>query len=360
MENKFINHSPIIKKRFSVLVIDDEQANVNLLSKILAEKGYEVRPATNPIFALQSALSKPPDLILLDVKMPELDGFTFCRKLKEDPRTTGVPIIFVSALHEAKDKIKAFNVGGVEYVTKPFKDAEVLVRVQTQLEVHQMRTKLESLVQERTVALQNSEERFRDFVENTTNLITRVNGNGKIIYVNHVAQKVFGMPPDKCVGLSAFSFIDKRDRKRTEEWFDQCVKKRVKNSSIENRQVSRKGKTSDMVWTVNFHYDKDAGVKHINFIAQDITEQKKLKQRLQQAQKMESIGNLAGGIAHDFNNLLFPIIGFADMLKEDLSPDSPEYECAQEIFNAGKRADSQQLIPDKRGIKIAQTIFLES
>ncbi|MCP3871991.1 MAG: response regulator [Desulfobacteraceae bacterium] len=338
MKNKFFNRSLITEKRFSILVIDDEQANVNLLGKILAEKGYEVRPATNPNFALQSSLSKPPDLILLDVKMPELDGFTFCRKLKEDPRTSGIPIIFVSALHDAKDKIKAFNVGGVDYLTKPFHDAEVLVRVQTQLELQQMRTKLESLVQERTVALRNSEERFRDFVENTTNLITRVDRNGNIIYVNHVAQKVFGMPPDKCIGLSAFYFIDKRDRKRTEEWFDRCVKNRLNNSIIENRQVSRNGKISDMVWTVSFHYDKDARVKHINSIAQDITEQKKLKHRLQQAQKMEAIGNLAGGIAHDFNNLLFPIIGMSEMLLEDLPEDSLEYENAEEIYHAGKRA----------------------
>jgi len=155
-------------------------------------------------------------------------------------------------------------------------------------------------VKERTLALRNSEERFRDLAENTNNLIIRVDGKWNIIYVNHVAREVFGIPPDKCIGLSAFSFIYKRDRKRTEEWFAQCVKNRLNSGIIENRQVGRNKKISDMIWTVTFHYDEDDKVKYVNSIAQDITEQKRLEARLQQAQKLEAIGTLAGGIAHDY------------------------------------------------------------
>ena len=122
-----------------ILIVDDETPNLHLLSELLGREGYHVRPANNPQLALDSALGQPPKLILLDVRMPEMDGFEVCRRLKQDERTRDIPILFVSALQDVEDKVRGFEAGGVDYITKPFQEAEVLARVDTHLTIHRLR-----------------------------------------------------------------------------------------------------------------------------------------------------------------------------------------------------------------------------
>lgn len=121
------------RSKANILIVDDTPANLRLLTGILTEQGYKIRAAPNGTLALRAALSDPPDLILLDIMMPEMDGFAVCAQLKSDERTRDIPVIFLSALSEAMDKLKAFSVGGVDYVTKPFQTVEVLARVETHL-----------------------------------------------------------------------------------------------------------------------------------------------------------------------------------------------------------------------------------
>lgn len=128
-----------------ILVVDDTQANLQLLSGMLKERGYKVRPAPSGAIALQAAQSAPPDLILLDINMPEMDGYQVCTQLKNDERTADVPVIFISALNETMDKVRAFSVGGVDYVTKPFQFEEVNARVTAHLKLRRMQVDLESL-----------------------------------------------------------------------------------------------------------------------------------------------------------------------------------------------------------------------
>jgi adenylate cyclase len=129
--------------RGDVLIVDDNPANLSLLSAMLVERGYEVRAAINGAMALKAANAAPPDVILLDVSMPEMDGYEVCRRLKADDLTRAIPIIFVSALDALRDKVAAFEAGGVDYVTKPFQLREVLARVGTQLLLHRQRKELE-------------------------------------------------------------------------------------------------------------------------------------------------------------------------------------------------------------------------
>jgi DNA-binding response OmpR family regulator len=103
-----------------ILVIDDSVDDLRFLTKTLTEQGYQVRGVTKGLSALKAAQLKPPNLILLDIRMPEMDGYEVCRRLKANPLTATIPVIFLSALHEIADKIKAFELGGVDYVTKPF------------------------------------------------------------------------------------------------------------------------------------------------------------------------------------------------------------------------------------------------
>jgi CheY-like chemotaxis protein len=140
-----------------ILAIDDKPDNLKLLSWILEAQGYEVRTAIDGALALSAALSDPPDLILLDIMMPEMDGYEVCERLKADERTRDIPILFLSALGQTADKVKAFSVGGVDYVTKPFHAGEILARVSTHLAVRQLQKQLEAAnqaLEERNAELQ--------------------------------------------------------------------------------------------------------------------------------------------------------------------------------------------------------------
>ncbi len=117
----------------NILIVDDTPENLTVLRRILTEQGYRVRPALSGEIALKTIQTDPPDLILLDIVMPGMDGLEVCRKLKEGEETREVPIIFISALNEIEDKMRAFSQGGVDYISKPFQKEEVLARVKTHL-----------------------------------------------------------------------------------------------------------------------------------------------------------------------------------------------------------------------------------
>ena len=126
----------------NIILVDDTPANLQLLTGMLKERGYKVRPVPSGKLALQAAKNDPPDLILLDVMMPEMDGYEVCERLKADDRLKEIPVIFISALNETMDKVRAFGVGGVDYVTKPFQFEEVNARVSTHLQLQRQRRKL--------------------------------------------------------------------------------------------------------------------------------------------------------------------------------------------------------------------------
>jgi len=126
-----------------ILAVDDTPHNLDILSSILSARGYRVRAAISAEMALMSLNSALPDLILLDVRMPGLNGYDLCRRLKSDERTRDVPVIFVSALDDPLDKVEAFAAGGLDYVTKPFHAEEVLARVETHLRLRRLRLDIE-------------------------------------------------------------------------------------------------------------------------------------------------------------------------------------------------------------------------
>lgn len=119
------------KYKADIVVVDDMQDNLRLLSKLLMDHGYYVRPVSDGKKALLAIHEQVPDLILLDIMMPGMDGYEICRKLKADERTKHTPIIFISALNDIKNKVKAFSEGCVDYLPKPFQEEEVLARVNT-------------------------------------------------------------------------------------------------------------------------------------------------------------------------------------------------------------------------------------
>jgi len=150
----FMTSTESIEAKANILVVDDTLANVRLLVELLTNQGYTVRPARDGLQALSTAQSVPLDLILLDINMPQMDGYEVCTKLKADERTYNIPIIFISALNDVLDKVKAFGVGGVDYITKPFQVEEVLARVETHLALRHLQKSFQAKNEELSNTLQ--------------------------------------------------------------------------------------------------------------------------------------------------------------------------------------------------------------
>lgn len=130
-------------QKIKILVVDDEPNNLRFLGKILAQQGYKVQKTVSGKLAINAAIIDPPDLILLDIMMPEMNGYAVCEKLKSIEKTSDIPIIFLSCLSEAEDKVKAFELGAVDYITKPFHLEEVLARIKNQITIKKLQTKLQ-------------------------------------------------------------------------------------------------------------------------------------------------------------------------------------------------------------------------
>ncbi len=130
------------KPRSTLLVVDDETINIDILIEALGDE-YTVRAATSGAAALDSVAKALPDLILMDVMMPDMDGFEVCRRLKDNPTTREVPVIFLTALNETTNKVKAFSIGGVDYVTKPFQFEEIHARVEAHMEIQRQKRELQ-------------------------------------------------------------------------------------------------------------------------------------------------------------------------------------------------------------------------
>ncbi len=164
----------------NILIVDDTPDNLRLLTNMLTDQGYRVRPAPSGAHALATTLKERPDLILLDIMMPGMDGYAVCHALKADKQTRDIPIIFLSALNELEDKMKGFEVGGVDYITKPFHEKEVLLRVETHLRIRNLQRKLHA-----------EKARFKTLAAAAFEGIL-IHADGVIIDVNEEAARLFG------------------------------------------------------------------------------------------------------------------------------------------------------------------------
>ncbi len=164
-------------EQLDILIVDDTPDNLRLLLKVLTEQGYSVRPSTSGKEAIAAAQIEPPDLILLDVKMPDIDGYELCKRLKANERTRDIPILFLTVLDDVADIVKGFELGGVDYITKPVRAGELLARVKNQAQQQQLKKQLilrnQALQQaidqsaKTKLALRETEDRFVTAFENS-------------------------------------------------------------------------------------------------------------------------------------------------------------------------------------------------
>jgi two-component system sensor histidine kinase/response regulator len=194
--------------RGNILIVDDTPANLRLLSNMLAEQGYKVRSVINGQMALTAAQSAPPDLILLDIRMPEMNGYEVCEHLKADERTHDIPIIFISALDATQDKVKAFTVGGVDYITKPFQLEEVLARVETHLALRSLQESLQREIIERDKLIAELDAYAHTVAHDLKNPL------GTLIGFTSMLEATYGEMPDEQLRLCV-STIGRSGRKMT-------------------------------------------------------------------------------------------------------------------------------------------------
>jgi DNA-binding response OmpR family regulator len=138
-----MTESPTEKLSGSILLVDDNPTNIDVLYTFLSDKGFEVLVAEDGVTALERVAYAKPDLILLDIMMPHMDGFEVCRKLKDEESTREIPILFITAMGSVEDKVRGFSMGGVDYITKPFQNQEILARIRNHMELQKMRRELE-------------------------------------------------------------------------------------------------------------------------------------------------------------------------------------------------------------------------
>jgi PAS domain S-box-containing protein len=343
-----------------VLIVDDEVASLRLLTEVLSQDGYRVRPAESARLAIDSALAKPPGLILLDVKMPDMNGFEVCERLKRHERTRDVPIIFISALHEADDRVRGFEVGGIDFISKPITESEVVARVRVHMNLRNMQLHLGDLVAERTAelerevatrkqaqsALQESEEKYRSLVENASEAIVVIKDQG-LAFWNVRAMEITGYSAGELGSMPYMDLIHPDDRAMVGCEHDRVISGQADVSRYTMRFLARDGRRG---WaSVNSARIGWQGRPASLVLFSDITELRRSEREAQQqrealarATRWTTLGELAASIAHDINQPLAAISANAStglsLSRGDDVNVGEIYEILQDIASDSKRA----------------------
>jgi PAS domain S-box-containing protein len=398
-----------MNKQPDILVVDDTPDNLRLLLRVLGNQGYSVRPVTQGAMAVAAAQLAPPDLILLDVQMPDMDGYEVCKQLKADSRTRHIPVIFLTVLDDTVDIVKGFDLGGVDYITKPVRTGELLVRIENQIQQQRLQRQLskqnhalQSVLKQSKqteIALRETEERFAKSFENSPLPLSLTSiPEGLYLDVNREYLWHTEYSREELLGQrsGAFNFwVQPKDEYR----FYKLLKKQGRVDGFETRLRTKTGRICDVVLFLEVLYL--SGEPYALIAAQDITlrladerklvaRTKELSQALQtlqetQAQlirsaKMAALGNMVAGVAHEINTPVGTAITTASTLENatrtlradiaagDLKKSSFENyletaaECSQLILSNLQRAGElvqsfKQVAVDQSSVKARSLIL---
>ncbi len=242
----------------NILLVDDNPDNLRLLSNMLTEHGYQTRRVISGRMALQAAKATNFDLILLDINLPQMDGYEVCRQLKADSQTANIPVIFISAFNEVLDKVKAFSVGGADYISKPFQLEEVLARVENQVKIFNLQQQLQKLnanleqkVSERTKELQIANQKLKQYQQKLLNRSLKdsvTNLDNKISFMGQLRQAVkqIQIQPDYGFALLVFDCYCPQSKNeafdlKVEDSIALTMADRLSNSATSSRVIARLG-----------------------------------------------------------------------------------------------------------------------
>ncbi|MBM7558098.1 PAS domain S-box-containing protein [Halanaerobacter jeridensis] len=267
-----------MSSRNSILIVDDNNQNLEVLGKILNNNEYRIALSKEAQTALDFVENEKPDLILLDIMMPEIDGFEICEKLKANKVSADIPVIFMSAVDDADKRLKAFAVGGVDYISKPLHKQEVLARVETQLQLSQTKQELKTKTEQQNILLNNIETQVWYLTDEST--------YGQ---ANQSHAQFLGIEKEKIEGKSISEFLDPEATEiciiGNREVFEK--KKQIqKEEKVENTQ----GEERILKIIKTPKLDENGSVKYVVCSAEDITEKKKLENELKmQNMELESL-----------------------------------------------------------------------
>lgn len=304
MDNSIVSDS-----QKTILIVDDTLDNLKVLSQALSTYRFQIRCAKSGEMALKALQTISPDLILLDIKMPDIDGYKVCQEIKSKANLKDIPIIFLSALDDVFDKVKAFQVGGADYITKPFQVEEVLIRINHQLELQIAKQEiqilnqvLEERVQQRTTTLdqvnqqliseikerkliqnrlQQSEERLESILSSIEDVVWSMNPDSlELNYLNPSVQKIYNYSLSSFLENKSlwFDIIHPEDKERIKGAFQAMFKT---GSLSEEYQILRPG--NEVRWVSNRGYaiyDQNKQIIRFDGILRDITEQKNAEKQL--------------------------------------------------------------------------------
>ncbi len=251
-----MNNNQAQPPKANILVVDDTPDNLRLLSTMLTQLGYEVRRVINGQTALKTAQAAPPDLILLDIMMPDMNGYEVCQHLKASEQTRDIPVIFISALDEVIDKVKAFAVGGVDYITKPFSEEEVFARVENNLTIQRLQKQLieqNTHLQKEIFDRQKAESALRlsqFYLDTFRDAIFFVNSDAQFVYVNEAACLTLGYPREQLLTMTVHD-IDPNFPAKTWQSFLQELKQKS-CFTFESTHRTQSGQEINVEITVNY------------------------------------------------------------------------------------------------------------
>jgi PAS domain S-box-containing protein len=359
----------------NIFVVEDTPDNLLLITTILLDNGYKVSTAKTGLEAISSILSNPPDLVILDIKMPGIDGFEVCSRIKANQSTSGIPVIFLSALTQIADKQKAFTVGGVDYITKPYNISEVLKRVQIHLENSLLRSQLKQQsvelqlknellqkeIAERKLASEKLEEslrkleegrsaalnlmddlkteieqrkkteesaleselRFRGFIENVSDIVYSLSLDGVFTYISPNQPGVIGDFASQALGKQFESYIHPEDVPLCREFLRQILQTKDRVSSPDYKVIQPDGSTRWHSSNGSPLRDKEGNIIGFMGIARDVTERKLAEKAISQSEEKFrkafltspdsiNINRLSDGLYVQINKGFTQIMGYSE------------------------------------------------
>jgi PAS domain S-box-containing protein len=302
-----------------ILIVDDDHASLQLLAEILGSHGYRVRPASSGRLALRSVAIARPDLILLDVKMPDIDGYEVCRRLKAEQASRDIPVIFISGLYGTAEKVKGFDAGGVDYITKPLQPEEILARVKTHLELNRLQLQMkkayeevELQVRQRTAELymvnaelRESERKFKNIFDNIQDGYILADMDGTILLVNPASAQTLGYDSTgELIGRNMAAEVYGRAADREKVKAILADRGRVDDYELEFKH--KNGEHIPVSCSIHLVTDRDGQPVALEGLFRDISERRKAGEELKQSQRLlqsmfEAIPGLVNVLDKDLN-----------------------------------------------------------
>lgn len=311
-------HEPVI------LLVDDTASGLEALTGTLAGEGYRLETASDGLEALEKAVDLLPDLILLDIMMPGMDGYEVCRRLRRDERTAEVPVIMVTALDERDSLIAGVEAGADDFVSKPFDRTILRARVRTVTRLNRFRRLL------------GEREKVDRLVSLSPDGILVVRADAKVLVANAAIELTLAVENGALIGATLWDFVNAEERASCGDCLHQVIAEQIPSKQLESVFVRSGGIEFPVEISVGYcAWDEQPACE---LVVRDVSDRKRLEAEIQRTQRLDAIGRTVSAVAHDFGNYLAAIRANVDLLKMDIPEGSDERQSVDEIAGVTEKA----------------------